>query len=113
MRNRRLALAAVALSLATGLLPGWSHAAELAGPSTLSTPASCPADQSMLASLPVLAPWSAPSALEALACGSCSVPICQGLFVGSPCLSPVVNPTCQVEAVCPNGGIKCKCAANP
>jgi hypothetical protein len=106
MKHRKLVLAA--LALAAAVLPGWSHAAELAGAATLAAPASCPAGQSTLAARPVLSPWSAPSALEVLICGPCSDTPCQGLAVGATCVNFVFPSTCQAVVACVTGP-KCEC----
>jgi hypothetical protein len=117
MKHRKLVVAAFALLVVGALLPGWSHAAEPAGLTTLAAPASCPASNSLLAPLPHLAPWSAPSALDSSICGTCGDVACQGRAFFSLCPSTSVNQilVCWPGLKCPLpvGGTQCLCQPPP
>jgi hypothetical protein len=118
MKHRKLAVAALALLMGGALLPGWSHATEAAGPTTLAAPASCPANDSILAPLPNLAPWSAPSALDSSVCSStCGDVACRGQAFYSLCPSGSSTHilVCWPGLQCPlpAGGTECLCQPPP
>ena len=121
MKHLKLTVATLALLLAVVLLPEWSHAAELAGPTTPAAPASCPASSSLLAPLPHPAPWSAPLALDTAVCGLCGDPVCQGQAFYSVCGPATAPPSpilvCWPKLYCASGvlggGRECLCQPEP